>query len=296
MIPGCSQETAEIEQDLAVVSALGDTLNTPPLDRSTQVRLESELHEARLNYEKNPDRADYILAYGRRHAYLGQFSEAISIYTEGIRKFPTDPRFWRHRGHRLISVRKPDRALSDLKKAAALAGPVGGASTDTLRSNISYYMGLAHFLSGDAEQAASAFEKGLEMAYSRDMEIATRYWYYLALRRAGEDLRAAEILEPVTPDIDLKYDDSYHRLLLVFKGICHPESLLDRSDSSLNRATIGYGIANWHYLNGRSGLAMEHFREVYEGDHWSAFGYIAAENDLVRLNRDLASLESPDRP
>ena len=42
----------------------------------------------------------------------------VSRYTEGIEKFPQDARFYRHRGHRYISIREFDRAIRDFEHAA----------------------------------------------------------------------------------------------------------------------------------------------------------------------------------
>ena len=48
---------------------------------------------------------DNIIWYGRRTAYLGDYREAIRIFSEGIEKHSKDARMYRHRGHRYISIR-----------------------------------------------------------------------------------------------------------------------------------------------------------------------------------------------
>ncbi len=79
--------------------------------------MENKLKEAQAQYEANPKNADAIIWVGRRLAYLGRFMEAIDTYTKGIELFPADARFYRHRGHRQITLRQFDLAIADLKKA-----------------------------------------------------------------------------------------------------------------------------------------------------------------------------------
>ena len=66
-----------------------------------------------------PDSADAAIGLGRRHASLGQFREAIDVYTRALAKHPKDARLYRHRGHRYITVRELDKAVADLTRAAA---------------------------------------------------------------------------------------------------------------------------------------------------------------------------------
>ena len=48
-------------------------------------------------------------------------------------------------------------------------------------------------------------------------------------------------------------------------------------------ATQGYGVGNWYLYNGKLDQAKTVFRRVLAGSYWPAFGYIAAEADLARL-------------
>ena len=84
------------------VSLLGDTLYTPaPVDAALE-----KYTQAKSDYERNPKDADALIWYGRRTAYLGRYREAVEIYSKGIEEHPEDVRFYRHRGHRLISLRQ----------------------------------------------------------------------------------------------------------------------------------------------------------------------------------------------
>ena len=145
------------------MSLLGKPLHAAALPAETRVRLEANLATARAEFEKNPASADAAIWLGRRTAYLGRFRDAIAIYSTAIAKHPGDARLYRHRGHRYITVREFDNAIADLSKAASLVAdtpdevePDGQPNarnipTGTLKTNIYYHLGLAHYLKGDFE-------------------------------------------------------------------------------------------------------------------------------------------------
>ncbi len=295
---GCSMESDKgtaTEQDYQAISVLGDTLYAPEIDPETEAQFKSNLQSAKAQYEANPNDADAIIWYGRRTAYLGNYRKAVDIFSEGVEKHPNDARMYRHRGHRYITLREFDKAIEDLEKAADLiAGtedmiePDGLPNTrnmprSTLHTNIWYHLGLARYLTGDFGTAADAYRNCMEASTNDDMMVATSYWLYMTLKRAGNDGMAGEVLEPIRQDMDLLENESYLKLLLVFKGDFDEKSLLDNTATPLDNATVGYGIGNWHYVNGRNARAEEIFREVYQGTNWAAFGYIAAEVDLAKL-------------
>ena len=296
LVIGCSsQSEIDTEKSYQAISALGDTLYAPDIDPETEAQFKTNLESARAQYEANPDEAEAIIWYGRRTAYLGNYRKAIEIYTEGIQKHPEDARMYRHRGHRYITIRKFNEAIEDLEHAAELIKgtedqiePDGLPNTrnmprSTLHTNIWYHLGLAYYLKWEFQKAAEAYRNCLEASTNDDMMIATSYWLYMTLKRSGNDGLAGQVLEPVVQEMDLIENESYHKLLLVFKGNFDEKSLLDNAETPLDNATIGYGLGNWHYVNGRTGRAEEIFRDVYAGSSWAAFGYIAAEVDLAKL-------------
>ncbi len=69
----------------------------------------------------------------------------------------------------------------------------------------------------------------------------------------------------------------------MYKGRRTPESVLNLNTADdVQIATQGYGVGNWHLVNGDRGKAKEIFDRVVAGRAWAAFGYIAAEADLKR--------------
>ncbi len=92
----------------------------PPVSAEAARQMDRQIADARAVYEANPNDPDAIIWLGRRLAYPGRFREAIDVFSEGIKKFPRDARFYRHRGHRYITLRRFDLAIKDLEKAASL--------------------------------------------------------------------------------------------------------------------------------------------------------------------------------
>ena len=279
------------------ISLFGQPLTPPELPPEAQADREAKLAEARAALQARPDDPDALIWVGRRTAYLGRYREAIEIFGQGIARFPQDARFIRHRGHRWITVRQFDRAAEDLDKAARLVAgkpdevePDGlpnryNIPTSTLQSNIWYHLGLAHYLQGDFDKALHAYRECLKVSNNPDMEVATRHWLYMTLRRLGREAEAAEILAPVRADMKILENDAYHKLLLMYRGEMKPEALFRPAEGgdAIDPATLGYGVANWHLYNGRRGEAVRELQAVLATGQWAAFGFIAAEADLKRL-------------
>lgn len=290
MVAGTDDDGEAVE----AVSLLGERLFSPPIPAPTREIYEQRLAEARRAHDRTPADADSIIWLGRRTAYLGRYREAISIFTGGIAKHPADPRMYRHRGHRYVSVREFDRAIADLTRAAELiAGrpdaiePDGipnarNVPTSTLQSNIWYHLGLAHYLKGDFNRALVAYREAMRVSGNPDMLVATSHWLYMTLRRLGRATEAEAVVAPISRDMAIIENDAYHRLLLMYKGQLSPDSLAPPGTDALNDASIGYGLGNWHLYSGRRVDALAVFRRVLSGRNWPAFGYIAAEAEVAR--------------
>ena len=290
-------ETADlpsVPQGVQTFSLLGDTLYTPDLAPDIEEEFRSNLQQAMTDYRVDPEDADALIWLGRRTAYLGEYREAVQIFTEAVYKHSEDPRMYRHRGHRYLTLRMFDRAISDFETAAGLMAnmsdqvePDGlpnplNQPTSTLKSNVWYHLGLAYYAKGNFTAAIPVYEYALELELTDDMRIATLYWYYMALKRSGKDAEAGAAIADITPEIELIENDVYLNLLLVFNGIFNADRLMESDEDALTNSTVGYGLGNWHYMNGREERAFDMWQDVYETGQWPAFGYIAAEAELAR--------------
>ena len=292
---------AALPEGAQAVSFLGDALFPPSLDEEVLARRAQQLEEALLQLAADPQGADALIWAGRRHAYLGDYRKAIEVFTEGIQYHPDDPRFYRHRGHRYISVREMDMAIADFRRASELiqgtadeVEPDGqpnalGVPTSTLHFNIFYHYALAHFIKGDFEEAGVIYRRCMDASAHPDSKVATAHWWYMSLRRSGRDGEATELLQGMDLDAlapEVIESGAYLELLRLYsRAEENPEQDLSQIGSeTVEEAARGYGVGSFLLYNGHGEEATEVFRRVVAArDQWAAFGYIAAEADLARL-------------
>ncbi|MBR9918095.1 hypothetical protein GYB29_10525 [bacterium] len=281
-----------LPEDVQTVSLLGDTLQT------NSAMLPQELAEridSLILLERSRDAETEAVIWEARYlGYNGEYRKAVDLLSKRIEQDSKNPALYRHRGHRYISLRVFDLAIKDLTKAAELIKDTEdileqdglpnemNQPKSSLHTNIWYHLGLAYYLTNDFENAQKAYAECINASTNDDMMTAALYWYYMSLRRDGQDEFAGKIIDPVRSEMNIIENDSYHKLLLVFKGEFDPNALLDTNTDALSNATVGYGIGNWHYINGRKDRAMEIWQNVYDAGNWSAFGFIASEAELAK--------------
>ena len=280
------------------ISFLGDTLAAPQQPDEVRAVYLERYREAEEALFQAPADVEALIWMGRRTAYLGQYREAIGIYTGAMTLHPEDARLYRHRGHRYVTVRELDNAIADFERAAELTEgrvdevePDGlpnalGIPTSTLQFNIWYHLALAHYVEGDLAAALAAYESCMAVSVHPDSVAATSYWLYMTLRRLGRDEQAAEILDRIDADMKVIESAGYLNLLLLFKGELTLEAFVgpSGSEATLQSTTSAYGLGVWHVLNGRDAEARETFERILTGrNQWAAFGFVAAESELARL-------------
>lgn len=277
-------------------SVTGKPLVPMELPEATRTKLTADLAAAEAELAKTPDSADALIWVGRRQGYLWQYRNAIATFGKGIEKFPDDARFYRHRGHRYITVRNFDGAIADFEKAVTLikgkkdeiepdgAPNAAGVPRSTLQFNIWYHLALGYYLKGDYENAKRSWLECMKVSDNDDSVTAVSDWLWMTYMRLGDKAAAAKVLTRITPKMDILENGSYHRRLLMYKGLEKPEALLDTSTADdLTIATQGYGVGNYFFVNGDTAKAKEIFDRVLAGKQWAAFGYIAAEVDRSKM-------------
>lgn len=270
--------------------------------RSTEQQnvLIQNLKEAKKKWNQDPSEENYIW-YGRREGYLLHLQQAIDIYTEGIEKYPDSYRLYRHMAHRHISKRDFTSAIKDSWKAVELmkgkpieSEPDGvpnklNIPKSTTQSNVWYHLGLAYYLSGDYENAVKAYEMCMKFSDNDDLVVATTDWLFMAYHRLGRKEDATRLLDTIHEQMSVVENQSYHKRLLMYKGEYQPELLLAVEqggiDPEIAIATQGYGVGNWYLIAGDTTRATDIFRKVVAGTSFTAFGFIAAEADLQRLEK-----------
>lgn len=276
----------------------GDSLFTV-LDSASLNDQIKNLREAESRYASDPS-LDNLIWVGRRQAYLGRHDLAIQTFGLAARKYPNAPEPLRHRGHRYITVRQFENAVSDLEKAAQLmeGRPLEieqdgmpnaqNIPLSNLQFNVWYHLGLAEYLLGNYEKALDAYKKCLEVSDNDDSIVATLDWYYMTLVKLDRADEAISLIRATDMEsMTIIENDAYFKRMLMYKGLIQPDSLLDMQggmpDSRLQYVTQGYGIGNFLLSQGDTSTARQVFSKVIQTGYWAAFGYIATEKELTRL-------------
>jgi tetratricopeptide (TPR) repeat protein len=237
------------------------------------------VEELDRDIEQNPNDAELYLKKGiaLSRATL-HHQEAINVFSQGIQLDPFNAMLYRWRGHKHLNVRQFNAGRADLE----LSSRLDPSNWDTW-----YHLGLGNYLVGDFARAEAAYRRCWDLTDSDDKRVAIADWLYMTLMRQGRREEALGILDFVTPDVDAGPNDAYFRRLLMYKGFESPEALLaDADKSDVNYVTLGYGLGNHFYCAGDVERAAEIWKTVLEGSYWSAFGYIASEVELRRLEQE----------
>jgi len=294
---GGSASTADLPPGAEAISLLGDTLMAPEQPDNVREVYLARYAEAEDDLVEAPEDVDALIWMGRRTAYLGQYRAAIDVFTHAISLHPDDPRLYRHRGHRYLTVRELDAAIADFERAVELTEgqpdevePDGlpnaqNVPTSTLQFNIWYHLALAHYVKGALEQALEAQRRCLEVSEHPDSVVATSYWLYMTLMRLGMEEEAEEVLSSISEDMEIIESTAYLDLLLLFKGERSYDDVVGPSgdEATLQSTTAAYGLGVWHFLEGRTEEAHAAWERMMEArNQWPAFGYLAAEGELAR--------------
>jgi tetratricopeptide (TPR) repeat protein len=268
----------------------------PSLSDSLKKIFETNLRVAEKKYKNDSTNDDNIIWYGRRLAYLGNYKDAINIYSKGINLHPNNARFYRHRAHRFITLRCYDNAIADLKKAIDLIKDQideveqdgipneKNFPTSTLHTNIYYHLGLAWYLKGDNKQALLAWEKCLDISDNDDMKVATLNWLNIILRKMGRQKDADQHLREAANNMEIVENHDYYDILIMYKT-GDDTKLVEKTQNqqAFNNATLGFALGTYYQLKGDKSKAKELFEKVVAGNQWSSFGYIAAETELAKM-------------
>ncbi|HVS16956.1 MAG TPA: hypothetical protein VMT18_00045, partial [Planctomycetota bacterium] len=259
LVPGCRSSPTSAATPVVEARALdGRELLRPPLEASLLAEREAALAEAQAALERDPSDADAWIWVGRRLGYLGRFRESERQFAQGAARFPDDPRFPRHRGHRLITLRRFAEAERELGRAALLAQgrpdaiePAGlpnaaGIDIDWLQHSIHYHLGLARYCQGDWRGASDAFGACLALSRNEDARCSAAYWLVLALRRQGRLAAAGAVLDELAGgEVEVVEYAAYRDLLRHFAGRLDRDALLapGRAAGGVEFATRAYGAA-----------------------------------------------------
>ncbi len=267
---------------LSLVAAAATPAPTP--GQSVQYR-----SPAGVEYRSQPDtgaiaRAESALAADPRNVerfiQLGvaqsgarQFREAIATFTRGLAVAPDNAMLLRWRGHRYLSVREFDKAMTDL---------VRGSRLDSTNYGIWYHLGIVRFVRGDFAGAANAFTRAQPRAPDAAELAGSTDWLWMSLMRAGRAADARAMLAR-RPD-SLPVSNAYTRRLQLYRGEIQPTEVFTAADTAdVQVATLSYGVGNWYLTRGDTAEARRWFERSVRSGGWPGFGFIVSEAELRRL-------------
>jgi len=273
-------------QTIEAITLLGDTLRSPEIKKGKSF---DQFKSSQITYFDNKDNAESLIWYGRRVAYLGYYKEAIKLFTLGIETYPNDARFYRHRGHRYISTRQYDNAISDFEKAVQLINqktdqiePDGLPNSkniplSTLHGNIWYHLGLAYYLKNDMNNALKAFNNRSVAHKYDDNIVSSGHWLYMIYRRLNKLEESIAVVNEVYQNMDIIENMSYHQSCLFYKGV------LKESEMVIDEVAL-YSLANWYLYEKNDTLkAKTYYQKLFSTGNPYSFAYIAGEADWVNL-------------
>ena len=273
-------------QTIETITLLGDTLRSTEIEKGKSF---DQFKSAQITYFDNQNNAEALIWYGRRTAYMGYYKEAIKLFTLGIKTHPNDARFYRHRGHRYISTRQYDNAISDFEKAVQLIDqkkdqiePDGlpnakNIPLSTLHGNIWYHLGLAYYLKNDMNNALKAFNNRSVTHKYDDNIVSGGHWLYMIYRRLNKIEESIAVVNEVYQNMDIIENMSYHQSCLFYKGV------LKESELVIDEVAL-YSLANWYVYEKNDTLkAKTYYQKLLSTGNPYSFAYIAGEADWVKL-------------
>ena len=218
------------------LSLFGQPLARPRLPEAAMRDRLARLAEARAAWERNPaDPETWICSAAG--SPIWPLCEAIDIYTEGIERFPDDPRLTGTGG--IASSRpalRPGGARPDAGERLVSGQPdeiepdglpnARNIPTSTLQGNIGYHLGLAHYLKGDLERAQEKL-RALSRALAEPRHARRRLALALyEMRRLGRDAERASCSGRSTAS-GRHRERGLPPVLLLYKGELGIDDLLD---------------------------------------------------------------------
>jgi tetratricopeptide (TPR) repeat protein len=234
-------------------------------DTGTIARAESAL-------ATDPRNVQRIIELGVAQSGARQFREAIETFTRGITVAPNEALLYRWRGHRYLSVREFDKAMTDLTHGAQLDSTIYG---------IWYHLGIVRYAKGDFAGAADAFKRAQPRAPEPGELAGSTDWLWMSLSRAGRTDEAKAMLDRHPDSLATKV--AYAQRLRLYRGEIGPDDVITAADSDdVSIATLSYGVGNWYLVHGDTAKARTWFDRSVKSGGWPAFGFIMSEVDLRR--------------
>jgi tetratricopeptide (TPR) repeat protein len=221
----------------------------------------------------DPRNVQLIIQLGVAQSGARQFREAIQTFTKGLAIAPNEVLLYRWRGHRYLSVRQLDSALTDLSR---------GYQLDSSNYGVLYHLGIVRFARGEFAAAAEVFARAQPRAPEASELTGSTDWLWMSLARAGKAAEAKAMLDR-RPD-SLPATNAYARRLKLYRGEVGPDAVFTPADTAdVQVATLAFGIGNWYLVRGDTASARRWFERSVGSGGWPGFAFILSEIELRRF-------------
>ena len=225
----------------------------------------------------DPKNVQKFIALGVAQSGARQFREAIETFTRALAIAPNDAMLYRWRGHRYLSVREFDKASADLKK---------GYGIDPRNYGILFHSGVLNFLRGDFAGAARMFTAAQPLAPDGGELTGSTDWLWMSLARAGRLAEANAMLARRPDTLAAPPGYAYASRIKLYRGELTPATLITAADTAdVQVATLNFGLGNWYLVRGDTVNARRAFERVIASGGWPGFGFMGAEAELARLQK-----------
>lgn len=294
--PSKPRTEAELPAGAQAWSLFGRPLYPPALPPDVKQQREMLFAQTEVAWQIRPESPEASLAMGRRQLDLGRVREAVAIFDDGVKKFPTSSYFLRFRAQGYLAERRFGPAAEDVQKALRqLEGSRDsfeqdtvpnrrGVPTTTFKWNCLAILGHARYAQADFAGAADAWRQAVAVSPPHDAQVAARLWLYLSLLAGGKAAEAPAALELVPKDWEMMGDPAAYRLALFFQGGGDEAALL----AEARKGTLDVDLAEtalglWHLARGERPAGVDLLQKVEARDRWPEPPHIVAEATLQRL-------------
>ncbi len=126
------------------------------------------------------------------------------------------------------------------------------------------------------------FQRSYDYSADNVSLLASVNWIHNCLRRLGRSDEARQVVEPIKEDMG--YLGNYYKCILVYNGTkTESETINYDTAKGFEMCTVGYGMANFHWVNGDKEIALKIFRKIVAEETWQTNGFLAAEAELSKI-------------
>jgi tetratricopeptide (TPR) repeat protein len=237
-----------------------------------------EVRKIRKALMEHPDDdGELDIKLGDALSYQLRYIEAISAYTNAIKKQPKGIAGYQKRGGRYLTTLQLRRAYEDFTICRSFG----------INAEIELLSGLTAYMRKEYKTAKGHFDKWISIA-ADDIEelIAIIFWYILCCVKDNDAKGMHDMLSLYSPNMNVGHHTAYKCGIELFRGDITADAALkmaedaEGEDRDLEYNMIVYAVANYEYYQGNTENYIQLLDAVLLRDtFWAGFASLAALND-----------------